>query len=134
MNLAFEKAGAKLPGQCRKSRKPVGKGLQKLRLSVQAWANENRRRGETIRSAWCCKPVPTSSITASAARFPGWRDLIDAAAILRSALGVSPDAWKQALDVLSEHDAYRRRLDVASQSANLLRGASDWDRARSSPC
>ncbi|MBM3654937.1 MAG: replication initiation protein RepC, partial [Alphaproteobacteria bacterium] len=34
-----------------------------------------------------------------------WRDLIAAAAIVRSALGVSPDAWKQALDVLGEHDA-----------------------------
>jgi replication initiation protein RepC len=34
-----------------------------------------------------------------------WRDLIDAAAIVRSALGVSPDAWKQAFDVLGEHDA-----------------------------
>ncbi|MBM3655215.1 MAG: replication initiation protein RepC, partial [Alphaproteobacteria bacterium] len=34
-----------------------------------------------------------------------WRDLIDAAAIVRSAIGVSPDAWKQALDVLGEHDA-----------------------------
>ncbi|TXT43554.1 MAG: replication initiation protein RepC [Methylocystaceae bacterium] len=34
-----------------------------------------------------------------------WRDLIDAAAIVRSALGVSADAWKQALDVLGEHDA-----------------------------
>ncbi len=34
-----------------------------------------------------------------------WRDLVDAAAIVRSALGVSPDAWSQALDVLGEHDA-----------------------------
>lgn len=34
-----------------------------------------------------------------------WRDLVDAAAIVRSALGVSPDAWKQALDVLGEHGA-----------------------------
>jgi replication initiation protein RepC len=34
-----------------------------------------------------------------------WRELIDAAAIVRSALGVSPDAWKQALEVLGEHDA-----------------------------
>ncbi|MGJ0620442.1 MAG: plasmid replication protein RepC [Methylocystis sp.] len=34
-----------------------------------------------------------------------WRDLIDAAAIVRSALGVSPDAWRQAVDVLGEHDA-----------------------------
>jgi hypothetical protein len=34
-----------------------------------------------------------------------WRDLIDAAAIVRSALGVSPDAWAQALDAMGEHDA-----------------------------
>ncbi|WP_330085197.1 plasmid replication protein RepC [Methylocystis iwaonis] len=34
-----------------------------------------------------------------------WRDLADASAIVRSALGVSPDAWSQALDVLGEHDA-----------------------------
>ncbi|MBU3891090.1 replication initiation protein RepC, partial [Methylosinus sp. KRF6] len=34
-----------------------------------------------------------------------WRDLAAAAAIVRSALGVSPDAWAQASDVLGEHDA-----------------------------
>jgi replication initiation protein RepC len=34
-----------------------------------------------------------------------WRDLAAAAAIVRSALGVSPDAWAQALEVLGEHDA-----------------------------
>jgi replication initiation protein RepC len=34
-----------------------------------------------------------------------WRDLATAAAIVRSALGVSPDAWSQASDVLGEHDA-----------------------------
>jgi replication initiation protein RepC len=34
-----------------------------------------------------------------------WRDLIDAAAIVRSALGVSPDAWEQALEAMGEHDA-----------------------------
>ncbi|WP_036288777.1 plasmid replication protein RepC [Methylosinus sp. PW1] len=34
-----------------------------------------------------------------------WRDLAAAAATVRSALGVSPDAWSQALDVLGEHDA-----------------------------
>jgi replication initiation protein RepC len=34
-----------------------------------------------------------------------WRDLAAAAAIVRSALGVSPDAWSQALNVLGEHDA-----------------------------
>ncbi len=34
-----------------------------------------------------------------------WRDLASAAAIVRSALGVSPDAWAQALDAMGEHDA-----------------------------
>jgi replication initiation protein RepC len=34
-----------------------------------------------------------------------WRDLATAAATVRSALGVSPDAWSQAVDILGEHDA-----------------------------
>jgi replication initiation protein RepC len=34
-----------------------------------------------------------------------WRDLASTAAVVRSALGVSPDAWRQALEVLGEHDA-----------------------------
>ncbi|WP_159731326.1 plasmid replication protein RepC [Methylosinus sp. Ce-a6] len=34
-----------------------------------------------------------------------WRDLATAAETVRSALGVSPDAWAQALEVLGEHDA-----------------------------
>jgi replication initiation protein RepC len=38
-------------------------------------------------------------------KISSWRDLAAAAAIVRSALGVSPDAWSQALNVLGEHDA-----------------------------
>jgi replication initiation protein RepC len=34
-----------------------------------------------------------------------WRDLIATAGTVRSALGVSPDAWGQAHEVLGEHDA-----------------------------
>jgi replication initiation protein RepC len=34
-----------------------------------------------------------------------WRDLATTAAVVRSAIGVSPDAWAQALEVLGEHDA-----------------------------
>ena len=33
-----------------------------------------------------------------------WRDLGSTAAVVRSAIGVSPDAWAQALEVLGEHD------------------------------
>lgn len=34
-----------------------------------------------------------------------WRDLVSTAATVRSALGVSPDAWSQALEAMGEHDA-----------------------------
>jgi replication initiation protein RepC len=34
-----------------------------------------------------------------------WRDLATTAAVVRKAIGVSPDAWAQALEVLGEHDA-----------------------------
>ncbi|MGC1861072.1 MAG: plasmid replication protein RepC [Methylocystis sp.] len=34
-----------------------------------------------------------------------WRDLASTAAVVRKAIGVSPDAWAQALQVLGEHDA-----------------------------
>jgi replication initiation protein RepC len=34
-----------------------------------------------------------------------WRDLATTAAVVRKAIGVSPDAWTQALEVLGEHDA-----------------------------
>jgi replication initiation protein RepC len=34
-----------------------------------------------------------------------WRDLATIAAVIRRALGISPDAWAQALEVLGEHDA-----------------------------
>jgi replication initiation protein RepC len=34
-----------------------------------------------------------------------WRDLATTAAVVRSAIGVSPDAWALALEVLGEHDA-----------------------------
>jgi replication initiation protein RepC len=33
-----------------------------------------------------------------------WRDLASTGAVVRKAIGVSPDAWAQALDVLGEHD------------------------------
>jgi len=34
-----------------------------------------------------------------------WRDLAVAAALVRPSIGVSPDAWAQALEVMGEHDA-----------------------------
>jgi replication initiation protein RepC len=42
---------------------------------------------------------------ARAGEISSWRDLATAAATVRSALGVSPDAWAQALDAMGEHDA-----------------------------
>ena len=37
-------------------------------------------------------------------RISSWRDLATTAALVRKAIGVSPDAWAQALEVLGEHD------------------------------
>jgi replication initiation protein RepC len=70
LNLTFKKAGPKRPGQCRKGRNPIGRGLQKLKLPIQESGNRKRRRHEPIRSAWCCKPVLTLPIMARGARFP----------------------------------------------------------------
>ena len=57
-----------------------------------------------IRSAWSWRPVPISSTLLSGG-ISSWRDLAKTAAVVRSAIGVSPDAWAQALEVLGEHDA-----------------------------
>ena len=41
----------------------------------------------------------------ASAGISSWRDLATTAAVVRKAIGVSPDAWAQALEVLGEHDA-----------------------------
>jgi replication initiation protein RepC len=56
-----------------------------------------------------------------------WRDLATTAAIVRSALGVSPDAWAQALEVMGEHDtsiviaAILQRGDEIKSAGGYLR-------------
>ncbi len=57
-----------------------------------------------------------------------WRDLADAAAIVRSALGVSPDAWAQALEVLGEHDA-AIMIAAILQRGEEIRSAGGYLRA-----
>ena len=42
---------------------------------------------------------------ATKGRIDNWRDLATMAATVRRAIGVSPDAWSQALEVMGEHDA-----------------------------
>ncbi|TRL36477.1 replication initiation protein RepC [Methylosinus sporium] len=64
-----------------------------------------------------------------------WRDLAAAAAIVRSALGVSPDAWSRALDVLGEHDAsiviaaILQRGDEIKSAGGYLRTLTEKTRA-----
>ncbi|TXT42334.1 MAG: replication initiation protein RepC [Methylocystaceae bacterium] len=70
LNLAFQKAGRNRPGQCQKIPKPKGQGRQQPRRPVPERASDRGVRHEPIRSTWCCKPVPTSSITARAGRLP----------------------------------------------------------------
>jgi len=56
-----------------------------------------------------------------------WRDLAATAAVVRKAIGVSPDAWAQALEVLGEHDtsiviaAILQRGDEIKSAGGYLR-------------
>ncbi len=56
-----------------------------------------------------------------------WRDLATTASVVRSAIGVSPDAWAQALEVLGEHDtsivitAILQRGDEIKSAGGYLR-------------
>jgi replication initiation protein RepC len=56
-----------------------------------------------------------------------WRDLATTAAVVRKAIGVSPDAWAQALEVLGEHDtsiviaAILQRGDEIKSAGGYLR-------------
>ena len=56
-----------------------------------------------------------------------WRDLASTAAVVRKAIGVSPDAWAQALEVLGEHDtsiviaAILQRGDEIKSAGGYLR-------------
>ncbi|MGJ0509354.1 MAG: plasmid replication protein RepC [Methylocystis sp.] len=81
-----------------------------------AWASESEKR----ESEAPLRPTPTPRTYplgmvlqacpdivdyAKGGEISSWRDLATAAATVRSALGVSPDAWAQALDAMGEHDA-----------------------------
>ncbi|WP_036279212.1 plasmid replication protein RepC [Methylocystis sp. ATCC 49242] len=57
-----------------------------------------------------------------------WRDLAAAAAVARPALGVSPDAWSQALETMGEHDA---AIVIAAilQRSEEIRSAGGYLRA-----
>jgi replication initiation protein RepC len=56
-----------------------------------------------------------------------WRDLATTAATVRRAIGVSPDAWAQALEVMGEHDtsiviaAILQRGDEIKSAGGYLR-------------
>jgi hypothetical protein len=106
-------------------KEPEGKGLQKLRLPVQesenptvADANLSARHGAAGLPRHCRygKSGEISCCAISSVR--------RRSCARRLARRLETRARRS-----GEHDACRRRLDVASQSANLLRGASDWDRA-----
>jgi len=63
----------------------------------------------------------------ASAGISSWRDLATTAATVRKAIGVSPDAWAQALEVLGEHDtsiviaAILQRGDEIKSAGGYLR-------------
>ena len=104
LNLAFKKAGPNRPGSM--TRNP---GLHQ-RPSQKSWQraargpSKSQDRREPIRWGWCWRPVRISS-TSPRAEFRRGGISRRRRRWFESAIGVSPDAWAQALEVLGEHDA-----------------------------
>ena len=71
----------------------------------------------------------------ASAGISSWRDLAATAAVVRSAIGVSPDAWARALEVLGEHDtsivvaAILQRGDEIKNAGGYLRVLTEKARA-----
>jgi len=65
----------------------------------------------------------------------GWVDLIETANLVRAALGVSPDAWFQAREVMGDTDAaivvaaILQRGEAISSAGGYLRALTDKARA-----
>ena len=104
LNLAFKKAGAIRPGSTTKN-----PGLHR-RPNPKSWERERQKPDQkpgtprTYPLGMVLEACPDILDFASGG-ISSWRDLATTAAVVRSAIGVSPDAWAQALEVLGEHDA-----------------------------
>ncbi|ATQ70544.1 plasmid replication protein RepC [Methylosinus trichosporium] len=93
---------------------PSGPNLEKGRKPIEHGAETSSDRSRTVDPKPALRAYPLGMVLeacpdivdyAPSGEIASWRDLAAAAAIVRSALGVSPDAWAQAVDVLGEHDA-----------------------------
>ena len=99
LNLAFEKAGPNRPGQSETMRRPIGHGLWKLSGSSSKRRDRPTPTPRTYPLGMVLQACPDIVDYARGGEISSWRDLASAAATVRSALGVSPDAWAQALEV-----------------------------------
>ncbi|ATQ70986.1 plasmid replication protein RepC [Methylosinus trichosporium] len=93
---------------------PSGPNLEKRRGPIERGAETSSDRSRIVDPKPALRAYPLGMVLeacpdivdyAPSGEIASWRDLAAAAAIVRSALGVSPDAWAQAVDVLGEHDA-----------------------------
>ena len=104
LNLAFRRQGRTVRAQRPETRGSISARARNLGNGGAKGPSKSRDRRGPIRWGWCWRPVPISSISLRAEfrrggisrRRPRW---------FASAIGVSPDAWAQALEVLGEHDA-----------------------------
>ena len=104
LNLAFEKAGANRPSST--TRNPGLHRRQSPRILGTGGQRPEQKPG-TVRTyplGMVLEACPDILDFASGG-ISSWRDLATTAAVVRKAIGVSPDAWAQALEVLGEHDA-----------------------------
>ncbi len=58
-----------------------------------------------FRWGWCCRPAPRLRPTDPKGSVGTWRDLIAAAVVVRSMLGVSPSAYEQACNIMGPENA-----------------------------
>ena len=105
LNLAFEKAGPNHPGQSSTKRRRMEHGLRNLRNGKPKLRTRPTPTPRTYPLGMVLQACPDIVDYAKGGEISSWRDLATAAATVRSALGVSPDAWAQALDAMGEHDA-----------------------------
>ena len=102
---AFEKAGPKGPSRAVRipaSREPSA--VDPSRVHGRA-AGEKRAAPRAYSLPMTLAACPDIVDYAKGGAIGDWDDFRAAAAIVRPALGVSPDAWAHALDVLGEQDA-----------------------------
>ena len=103
LNLASEKAGPNRPGSTTRNPGLHRRQSPKFGNGSARGLSKSPGSSRTYPLGMVLEACPDILDFASGG-ISSWRDLATTAAVVRKAIGVSPDAWAQALEVLGEHD------------------------------